>query len=109
MAKKISKIDKAIQIIHDNYCMINSLLAPDELKVFNGDFAGYIQRAVEARKFQLQVSRNEQPVKPCVGCTYFDRCGSTTRTEQCDGRMTKRDKDKETINNGRHDDVSRNN
>lgn len=27
--------------------------------------------------------------KPCIGCIYFDACGSTTRTEPCDGRKTK--------------------
>ena len=33
--------------------------------------------------------------KPCIGCVYFKVCGSTTRTEHCDGRKTKRDKKKE--------------
>ena len=28
--------------------------------------------------------------KPCVGCVYFNACGSTTRTEPCKGRKTKR-------------------
>lgn len=32
---------------------------------------------------------------PCTGCTYFDACGSTTRTEPCDGRMTASEKKKE--------------
>ena len=27
--------------------------------------------------------------KPCIGCVYFDSCGSTTRTVPCDGRKTK--------------------
>lgn len=36
--------------------------------------------------------------KPCIGCIYFKVCGSTTRTEPCDGRMTKRQKEKENRN-----------
>lgn len=27
---------------------------------------------------------------PCIGCIYFRVCGSTTRTEPCEGRQTKR-------------------
>lgn len=27
--------------------------------------------------------------KPCIGCIYYDTCGSTTRTAPCDGRETK--------------------
>ena len=30
--------------------------------------------------------------KPCIGCVYFDACGSNTHTEPCKGRMTKREK-----------------
>ena len=30
--------------------------------------------------------------KPCINCVYFATCGSTTRTEQCNGRQTKSDK-----------------
>lgn len=26
---------------------------------------------------------------PCVGCVYYKACGNTTRTERCNGRMTK--------------------
>lgn len=33
--------------------------------------------------------------KPCIGCIYFKVCGSTTRTQPCDGRMTKSEKKKE--------------
>lgn len=33
--------------------------------------------------------------KPCVGCIYFKACGSTTRTEPCNGRKTKREIKKE--------------
>lgn len=29
--------------------------------------------------------------KPCIGCVYFNACGSTTRTEPCKGRQTKRE------------------
>lgn len=37
-----------------------------------------------------------KPVKkPCIGCIYFKACGSTTRTEPCAGRVTKRQKEKE--------------
>ncbi len=30
--------------------------------------------------------------RPCIGCIYFAQCGSTTRTEPCEGRMTKSEK-----------------
>ena len=33
----------------------------------------------------------EVPKKPCIGCVYYDVCGSTTRTEPCAGRKTKRE------------------
>lgn len=33
--------------------------------------------------------------KPCIGCIYFKVCGSTSRTEPCSGRMTKREKERE--------------
>ena len=33
--------------------------------------------------------------KPCIGCIYYKACGSTTRTEPCMGRVTKREKTKE--------------
>lgn len=29
--------------------------------------------------------------KPCIGCVYFKACGSTTRTEPCKGRKTKKE------------------
>lgn len=29
------------------------------------------------------------PIHPCIGCVYFKTCGSTTRTEPCEGRKTK--------------------
>ena len=28
---------------------------------------------------------------PCRSCVYFDVCGSSTRTETCKGRMTKKE------------------
>ena len=33
--------------------------------------------------------------KPCIGCIYFEVCGSSTRTDPCDGRKTKREKKEE--------------
>lgn len=36
--------------------------------------------------------------KPCISCVYYKVCGSTTRTEQCNGRQTKSEKERE---NGR--------
>lgn len=33
--------------------------------------------------------------KPCIGCVYFETCGSTTRTEECAGRKTKTEQKKE--------------
>lgn len=35
---------------------------------------------------------------PCINCIYFKTCGSSTRTEKCDGRITKTDKKKEIKN-----------
>ena len=28
---------------------------------------------------------------PCIGCVYFETCGSTTRTKPCNGKITKGD------------------
>ena len=39
--------------------------------------------------------KNTSPLKPCINCIYFNACGSTTRTEKCDGRMTKSQKKEE--------------
>ena len=33
--------------------------------------------------------------KPCIGCIYFDACGSSTRTKHCAGRKTERERKKE--------------
>ena len=33
----------------------------------------------------------EHVKKPCIGCVYFNACGSTTRVEPCKGRKTKRE------------------
>lgn len=30
--------------------------------------------------------------KPCIGCIYYAACGSSTRSEPCKGRVTKREK-----------------
>lgn len=36
-----------------------------------------------------------KPVKrPCINCIYFKACGNTTRTMPCNGRVTKRQKEK---------------
>lgn len=32
---------------------------------------------------------------PCRGCVYFNACGENMRTEPCNGRKTKRDRDRE--------------
>jgi len=32
------------------------------------------------------------PQKPCIGCIYFNACGSTSRTAPCNGRITKSEK-----------------
>lgn len=32
---------------------------------------------------------NKNVKKPCIGCKYFDACGSTTRTKPCEGRDLK--------------------
>lgn len=31
---------------------------------------------------------------PCVGCIYFKECGTSGRTQRCEGRVTKSDIDK---------------
>lgn len=42
---------------------------------------------------------NNQVKKPCIGCIYFKVCGSSTRTQPCNGRMTKSEKKKEDSKN----------
>lgn len=37
---------------------------------------------------------------PCRNCVYFKQCGSTTRTEACEGRMTKTGKKKQCNSKG---------
>lgn len=32
----------------------------------------------------------KQVKKPCINCKYFNVCGSTTRTEPCNGREIKK-------------------
>ena len=34
----------------------------------------------------------KMPIYPCRNCIYFEVCGSNTRTEECKGRVTKREK-----------------
>ena len=34
--------------------------------------------------------------KPCIGCIYFKVCGETTRTQHCNGRMTKSEQKKKS-------------
>lgn len=36
-----------------------------------------------------KVNYKEKVKKPCISCKYFKVCGSTTRTEPCDGRELK--------------------
>lgn len=38
---------------------------------------------------------DSMPKHPCQGCVYYKACGSSTRTEPCYGRKTKRDRVKE--------------
>lgn len=39
--------------------------------------------------------------KPCVGCVYFEACGNTNRTQECEGRVTKSQKKEEIKNEKR--------
>lgn len=43
------------------------------------------------------------PQYPCRNCIYFKACGSNTRTEKCDGRVTKRQKENGGKNYGKAD------
>ena len=45
---------------------------------------------------------NHQVNKPCIGCIYFKICGSSTRTQLCDGRITKSEKKKEDSKNNNY-------
>ena len=44
------------------------------------------------QKFGRNKEENEKVKKPCIGCVYYDACGSNTRTEPCEGRITKRER-----------------
>lgn len=88
----ITRVDRAINIVKDNACMINSICTKEELKAVGGSFADYLLRCLVARKMGMQVcSKGEQPEpgKPCLNCDHVGACGSTTRTEPCSGRQTK--------------------
>ena len=41
------------------------------------------------RKSSQKEKKSRQVKKPCIGCVYYDACGCSTRTEPCEGRMTK--------------------
>ena len=47
------------------------------------------------------MATNKNVKKPCIGCNYFKVCGSTTRTQYCDGRNTEKEK-KNAIHNRKH-------
>lgn len=43
------RAEKAIEILNDNWCMIDSILTKNELKYFsNNDFVAYLVKAVRA-------------------------------------------------------------
>ncbi len=44
---------------------------------------------MESKSSQKE-KKSRQVKKPCIGCVYYDACGCSTRTEPCEGRMTKR-------------------
>ena len=37
---------------------------------------------------------NKAVKHPCIGCIYFKTCGTSGRTQRCEGRVTKSDKEK---------------
>lgn len=45
-----------------------------------------VQKSAQNRDKRKQVK------KPRIGCVYYDACGCSTRTEPCEGRMTKRER-----------------
>lgn len=45
-----------------------------------------------AQKSAQNEEKRKQVKKPCIGCVYYDACGSNTRTEPCEGRVTKRER-----------------
>jgi hypothetical protein len=43
-------------------------------------------------KSSKKENKSRQVKKPCIGCVYYDACGCSTRTEPCEGRITKRER-----------------
>lgn len=43
--------------------------------------------------------KSSEVLYPCRGCVYYATCGSSTRTQHCDGRRTKTDIKMEVDNN----------
>ena len=39
--------------------------------------------------------------RPCIGCIYFEACGSATRTQPCDGRQCEVDRRAKEYRNGK--------
>lgn len=44
------------------------------------------------QKRRLESKKEKTVKKPCIGCVYYDACGCSTRTEPCEGRITKRER-----------------
>lgn len=34
---------------------------------------------------------NKSVQHPCISCIYYEQCGTTTRTQPCTGRKTKKE------------------
>ena len=47
------KIDKAIQFVKDNACMINSIASKDEQRSMDGDVSAYLVKQLECRKKEI--------------------------------------------------------
>ncbi|SHN03260.1 hypothetical protein SAMN02746066_04500 [Anaerosporobacter mobilis DSM 15930] len=56
------KIDKAIQFINDNYCMINSIATKEEKRSMGCDVSRYLIKQLEQRKKAIN---DEQKVRTC--------------------------------------------
>ena len=50
------------------------------------------ERGNVVQKSIQNVDKRKQVKKPCIRCVYYDACGCNTRTEPCEGRMTKRER-----------------
>ena len=94
MSKKPNKINKAIEIVQDNYSMLNSLLSPEELKVFGGDFAGYVQNCLKVCQ-QGKTMSLEKEDSICRDCVYRKGCGSPHRKAPCTGYQKESGKETE--------------